>query len=51
MEDLNKIFKKANCDFLKRDTNMILSDVSERCLCGALMLFLHQAIQGSEYSD
>ena len=49
MEELVEIFKSANKRFIKRDTNLIMSDVSERCLCGALMLFLHNEIQNSDY--
>lgn len=50
MESLIEIFKKANTSFLKRDTKLILDDVSERCLCGGLMLFLHKEIQNSDFN-
>ncbi|MEC1716983.1 hypothetical protein [Schinkia azotoformans] len=51
MQELELLFEKANKKFLLRDTNLILSGVSERCLCGALMLFLHDEIQNSRYQQ
>lgn len=39
------IFEKANKKFLTSDLDLLLSKVSERTLCGALMLHLHNIIQ------
>lgn len=49
MKKLITIFKNANCSFLERDIDLITNDVSERCLCGALMLFLHNEIENSSF--
>ncbi|MFI8711988.1 hypothetical protein [Brevibacillus brevis] len=51
MEKLLQLFRKSNAEFLKRDSNLIASGVSERCLCGALMLFLHNSIQKSPFKE
>ncbi|WP_419878659.1 hypothetical protein [Brevibacillus centrosporus] len=51
MEKLLQLFRKSNAEFLKRDSELIASGVSERCLCGALMLFLHNTIQKSPFKD
>ncbi len=45
------IFEKANNDFIMKEMNLILSGVSERTLCGALMLFLSNEIRESLFRE
>jgi hypothetical protein len=47
MQQLIEIFEKANRNFLNEEKNLILSGVSERTLCGTLMLYLNKEIRGS----
>lgn len=49
MKELIEIFRNANLGFLKRDVDLVKSKVSERCLCGALMLSLHNEIQNTKF--
>lgn len=51
LERLIGIFEKANKQFLTSDHDLLLSKVSERTLCGALMLHLHNIIQKTEFSE
>ncbi|OQB23524.1 MAG: hypothetical protein BWY11_01823 [Firmicutes bacterium ADurb.Bin182] len=46
---LIQIFDKANNDFISEEKSLILSGVSERTLCGALMLFLSKEIRESAF--
>ncbi len=45
------IFETANNRFLKEQVNLILSGVSERNLCGSLMLCLRDTLNASEYKN
>ena len=45
IERLIEIFEKANRDFLKSDLDLFISKVSERTLCGALMLHINNIIK------
>ncbi|CAM4279803.1 hypothetical protein [Saccharibacillus endophyticus] len=47
---LIKIFEKANTTFLRNNSDLLLSQVSERTLCGALMMHLRDSIQDTEFS-
>lgn len=51
IERLIEIFEKANKKFLTSDLDLLLSKVSERTLCGTLMLHLHNTIQKTEFSE
>ncbi|WP_456290039.1 hypothetical protein M1D70_12915 [Paenibacillus sp. AK002] len=48
---LIKIFEKANRNFLQSDIELLDSKVSERTLCGALMIHLHEMIKKSEFAE
>ena len=54
MEDqrrnLEQIFERANNQFLRKNSVLFKQRVSERTLCGALMLELHDVIKNTEYS-
>ncbi|WP_028595333.1 hypothetical protein [Paenibacillus assamensis] len=51
VEQLIRIFEKANRNFLQSDCELLISKVSERTLCGALMIHLHEIIKGSEFHE
>lgn len=42
---VEELFKKANKNFISNNQNLLYSGVSERTLCGALMLELHDLIK------
>ncbi|NIK22888.1 hypothetical protein [Paenibacillus lupini] len=44
------MFEKANNLFLLEQSKLIISGVSERTLCGALMIYLHDQIKETTYS-
>lgn len=48
VEKLKKIFEKANKNFLRNNRLLIESEVSERTLCGALMIEINNIIRHSE---
>lgn len=48
--NLEQIFERANKQFLKKNLVLFKQRVSERTLCGALMLELHDVIKDTEYS-
>lgn len=48
VERLEKIFEKANKNFLRNNRLLIESEVSERTLCGALMIEINDIICNSE---
>lgn len=48
---LKKIFNKANDKFLAKESNLILDDVAERCLCGDLKSYLARELANTIYSD
>lgn len=47
-EKLVQLFEKANKNFLKKNTNILLRDISERTLCGALMLEIYEIIREND---
>lgn len=49
-EELEEIFQRANENFLRKNPMLFELQVSERTLCGALMLELHEIIKDSRYS-
>lgn len=48
---LIEIFENANRDFLESDLGLLISKVSERTLCGALMLHINNIIKKSEFAE
>lgn len=49
--ELEKIFEKANKNFLEKNLMLFEMCVSERTLCGALMIELHEIIKSTQYND
>ena len=49
--DLKEIFNLANNDLLNLDKHLFEINVSERTLCGALMLRLYERLKESKYSN
>lgn len=47
---LINIFEEANENFLRIDNELLNSKVSERTLCGALMIHLNDCIRNSEFA-
>ncbi|WP_409342327.1 hypothetical protein [Paenibacillus sp. MBLB4367] len=45
------LFETANSKFLNLQSDLITSGVSERTLCGALMLYLYEEIKGTDFSN
>lgn len=50
-KDMEKIFETANKEFLKRNRGLFELEVSERTLCGALMLELSHVLKNSRYDN
>lgn len=50
-KDLIKIFEHANEKLLNKDIDLFKTKVSERTLCGALMLHLHDVIKTTLYNE
>jgi len=50
-ENLMSIFIRTSEFFLQNETDLILSGVSERCLCGSFMLILRQELNMSDFSN
>lgn len=48
---LMQIFIDSSEQFVNTESELILSGVSERCLCGSFMLILNQVIEKTEFSD
>lgn len=51
INELEKIFEDANKSFLKKNTMLFETRVSERTLCGALMIELHEVLKRTKFSD
>lgn len=49
--ELEKIFEKANRAFIRKNEMLFKTRVSERTLCGALMIELHEVLKETQYSD
>lgn len=50
LNELIKIFESANEKFLTEQNKFILSDVSERSMCGQLMLYLEKEVKTTSFS-
>lgn len=48
---MEEIFEQANKQFLKNHVALLESDVSERTLCGALMIELHEILKNTSYAE
>lgn len=46
-----KFFAQSNRKFLRTQTDLILSGVSERCLCGSLMTCLRYILDDTEFAE
>lgn len=51
IKELEKIFAKANDSFLRKNTMLFEIQVSERTLCGALMIELYEVIKDTKYCE
>ena len=49
--ELEIIFENANERFIKKNTALFEAQVSERTLCGALMIELHEVLKDKKYYD
>lgn len=50
LEEVKSIFEKANKTFIKNSDELFKNRVSERTLCGALMIEIHKVLHEKEYS-
>lgn len=50
-QELEEIFERANQRFLEKNPMLFEMKVSERTLCGALMIELHEAIKDTKYKS
>lgn len=50
IKELEQIFEKANKLFIRKNTMLFETRVSERTLCGALMIELHEVLKDTKYS-
>lgn len=50
VKTLIELFESANDAFLRKNEKLILDDVSERTLCGALMIELYEALKQPQYA-
>lgn len=50
-KELEYVFEKANERFLKTNPLLFEMNVSERTLCGALMLELHEVLKDTKYAE
>ena len=48
-EELKDLFESANKSFINNNIELIERDVSERTLCGALMIELHEALKKTRF--
>lgn len=51
IKELEKVFENANDLFLKENTMLFETQVSERTLCGALMIELYEVIKDTKYCE
>lgn len=51
IKEFEKIFEKANKSFIRKNAILFETRVSERTLCGALMMELYEVIKDTIYSD
>lgn len=50
IQELEKIFEKANGSFIRKNRILFETRVAERTLCGALMIEFHEAIKDTKYA-
>lgn len=50
IKELEHIFEKANKSFIRKNAMLFETRVSERTLCGALMIELHEVLKDTKYS-
>ncbi|MCH4201481.1 MAG: hypothetical protein LKF69_04295 [Bacilli bacterium] len=48
---LKGLFNEANKIFLQENLNLLLQDVSERSLCGALQCNIHEMLRGTQFRN
>ncbi len=51
LDELINIFEKSNKMLITNDNYLFTTNVSERTLCGALMLHLNELIKQTKYRD
>lgn len=51
VKELENIFERANKRFLRKNSILFDTKVSERTMCGALMLALYEEIKNTKYSE
>lgn len=51
IEELEEIFEKANDRFIRKNATLFETQVSERTLCGALMIELYEVLKDTKYYD
>lgn len=51
LKELERIFEKANKSFLRKNMILFKTQVSERTLCGALMIELYEVLKKTKFSD
>ncbi|MEE1315078.1 MAG: hypothetical protein UHS49_04865 [Faecalimonas sp.] len=51
IKELEKIFEEANRTFISKNGMLFETRVSERTLCGALMIEVYEALKETEYAD
>ena len=49
--ELEALFERANKSFMRKNTMLFETQVSERTMCGALMLELYDMIKNTNYSE
>ena len=51
IKELEKIFEDANKSFIRKNVILFQTQVSERTLCGALMIEIHEELKRTKFSD
>ena len=51
IKELEEIFEDANKSFIRKNTMLFQTRVSERTLCGALMIEIHEVLKRTKFSD
>lgn len=49
--DLCRIFETANNQFIKDEKELFLMNVSERTLCGSLMVYLYEILKSTKFKN
>lgn len=50
-EELKRIFEEANQSFLQEEKDLFDMEVSERTLCGVLMIHITEQIKGTDFKE